>query len=261
MAITKPTDDILWAETPGDPGDVLDPSAKRTAGYQEGDPVYYNNLNYLLRSIGRAANFAKDALGAASDKLTLSGLNGYLQLDADPANVGAGAYHRLRHYATGTDVSSRLESDLLLAREGLVQLDPVNEHQGTQLALNNNVKAMASIGLQVNAGGTDWETPTLTNAVNVGSASINLSAGELTLTLLDTSGITITAGFVSFSGIRQSGGLPVLKLTPLTFHVEPGSSPKVRAQYDDAGTIKSFFTDFPTGKDANWTTNLHVILF
>lgn len=134
MAITKPTDNILWAETPGDPSDVLDPSAKRPAGYQEGDPIYYNNLNYLLRALGRGVDFAKDALGSASDRLSLSGAHGYLKLDADPANVGAGPYHILRHYASGTGVAAQLASGILKAHEGIVSLGDRSNLVGQSLA-------------------------------------------------------------------------------------------------------------------------------
>jgi hypothetical protein len=84
MPLTKPTDDIEWAES-ADPGDVTDPAAKRSGGWQVNDPLPSAGLNYLLRAAGRFAEFAADKFDSTGEKLTLGSVNADLEVTVDNA--------------------------------------------------------------------------------------------------------------------------------------------------------------------------------
>lgn len=60
---TKPTEDFLWAES-ADPGDLSDPSGKRTAGYLFEDPWPHDEANYMFRAIGRYINWLSRSAGS-----------------------------------------------------------------------------------------------------------------------------------------------------------------------------------------------------
>lgn len=83
MPIAKPTDEILWAETPNVPGDVADPTTKRSAGWQFKDPPPSNAFNYLLRAAGRFCAFAADKFDSTGEKLTLGADHAELEVATD----------------------------------------------------------------------------------------------------------------------------------------------------------------------------------
>lgn len=90
--MARPTDDFSWAPTPTDPdpatGDVVEPAAKRAAGWQENDPLPFNNMNWIQRMVGRWLDWF-DSRFTPSGELTLGATNGSLAVDSDTASVFA----------------------------------------------------------------------------------------------------------------------------------------------------------------------------
>lgn len=82
MAV-KPTDDFLWAETPADPGDVVNPTAKRTGGFLPNTDVLAEEFNYLFRALGRWVQYL-DALDISN---LLFGTNGTLNVTNDSTQL------------------------------------------------------------------------------------------------------------------------------------------------------------------------------
>ena len=78
---TKPTDDFSWAGT-ADPGDVDDPSASRSGGWQYLQPVPHDGFNWIQRMIGRWFAFF-DAMFSSAGALTLDSPNTSLEITAD----------------------------------------------------------------------------------------------------------------------------------------------------------------------------------
>lgn len=264
MAITKPTDNILWAES-ASPGDVADPSGKRAGGWQLNDALPYNNLNYLLRSTGRFGAFNADALGADSSELTLSAQHGRIELVADPANIGAGVYHIYRHVATGTNVLSQLQSDTLMAREGVVFLNE-DRDPAPQARTRNVPLVRAAIRAQVNNTGSGWDAPVLlgSNAHNVTGATITAtSPGFMQLSGVDLTGVVIDSVVVTCTQVRDGSNNILTPPFGLVAHgdIGPSNEIRIRPVFDDAGTWKHFFTDFPVGGRASFRVDFQVLVY
>lgn len=245
MATTKPTDNILWAESAGGT-DVLDPSAKRANGFVFNDPLFYNNLNYLLRSGGRYSDFCAKAFGANNGQLTLEAVNGYIELTADPANIGAGQYHTYTHVATGTSVLSKFRGDALQA-DALVILGDDDAAGGTIIDLTNNVKGLARVRLEVNAGGTGWDVTSLGD-FNMSSASASTGTGLVTVTFDDVTNITVLFAQITAGQLRDAGNSPIAsrQITP-QFQAASNSGVVFGAYLFDGTTLSDFIASYPAG--------------
>lgn len=63
MAAFKPnSEEILWAESAAG-GDISDPAAKRTAGYQFEDPWPHEEANFMFRALGRFSDWLSRSAG------------------------------------------------------------------------------------------------------------------------------------------------------------------------------------------------------
>lgn len=241
----KPTDDILWAESAGGT-DVLDPNAKRANGWVENDPLPYNNLNYLLRAGGRYSSFCAEAFGATNDQLTLTAQHGYVELTDDPANVGAGEFHTYHHIATGTSVASRWRADVVQADTAVI-LGSDTAAGGTHITLDNNIKMLAKIRLTVNAGGTDWDA-TLLEGFNAAGVSASAGTGSVTVTLTDTTDITVRFAQLTSFVVFDGGGSEVAgyMLTP-QLRSATNSGIVSTMYYYNGTTQANFITSYPAG--------------
>ncbi len=127
---TKPTDHITWAES-ADPGDLAEPSAKRPGGWQQGDALPYNALNWLLWAIGRALTFV----------LAMFGANGRLQMDASNGGLAVTT-------DTATELVYELQHDAgtLVGKAGLV-LDRLLARRSVRLAVDSSAEADGDLQL------------------------------------------------------------------------------------------------------------------
>lgn len=243
MATTKPTDDILWAESAGGT-DVADPSAKRTNGWVENDPLPYNNLNYLLRSGGRYSNFCARAFGADNGQLTLEAQHGYIELTADPANLGAGQYHTYTHVATGASVLSKFRGDALQA-DTLIILGNDDAAGGTIVDLTNNVKGLARVRLEVNAGGTGWDVTSLGD-FNMSGGSASTVTGFVTVPFDDVTNITVLFAQVTAGQLRDAGNnLIASRMVVPQFQAASNSGVVFGVQLFDGLALTNFITSYP----------------
>jgi hypothetical protein len=245
MATTKPTDNILWAESAGG-ADVADPTTKRANGWVENDPLPYNNLNYLLRSGGRYSDFCAKAFGADNGQLTLEAEYGYIELTADPANVGAGQYHTYTHVATGTSVLSKFRGDALQA-EALVILGDDDAAGGVIIDLTNNVKGLARVRLEVNAGGTGWDV-TILGDFNMGSASAATGTGLVTALFGDVTNITVQHAQITAGELRDAGNAVIAsRMVVPQFRAASNSGVTFSVQLFDGTTLTNFIASYPAG--------------
>ena len=113
MSNPKPIDDYTWADTPLDPSDVVDPAAKRAAGWQENDPLPYNGQNWIQRMISRWFKFLEEKFTALGD-LSLEASNGAMTVAQDDGSFVA---FQLYHNTPASD--AQLRADQLLADSGL----------------------------------------------------------------------------------------------------------------------------------------------
>lgn len=244
MATTKPTDDILWAESAGGT-DVLDPSAKRTNGWVENDPLPYNNLNYLLRSGGRYSDFCARAFGADNGQLTLEAQHGYIELTADPANIGAGAFHTYTHVATGTSVSSKFRADFVQTDDGVI-LGNDDSAAGAVVNLANNVKGLAHVRLEVNAGGTGWDV-TILSSFNVSSASASTGTGLVTVLFGDVTNITVLFAQITPMFLRDALSAVIPRMIAPQVQTASNSGIVFSAQAYDGATLTNLISSYPAG--------------
>ena len=245
MATTKPTDDILWAESNAVPIDVLDPSAKRANGWVEFDPVPYNNLNYLLRAGGRYSDFCAKAFGANNGQLTLEAQHGYIELTADPANLGAGAFHTYTHVATGISVSSKFRGDFVQTDEGVI-LGNDDAAAGVVINLTNNVKGLAHVRLEVNAGGTGWDT-TVLSSFNVSSASASTGTGLVTVLFGDVTNITVLFAQITPLFLRDALSAVIPRMIAPQVQTASNSGIVFSAQAFDGTTLTNLISAYPAG--------------
>jgi hypothetical protein len=245
MATTKPTDNILWAESAGG-ADVADPSTKRTNGWVENDPLPYNSLNYLLRSGGRYSNFCARAFGADNGQLTLEAQHGYIELTADPANLGAGQYHTYTHVATGASVLSRFRGDALQA-DALIILGNDDAAGGTIVDLTNNVKGLARVRLEVNAGGTGWDVTSLGD-FNMSGGSASTGTGLVTVPFDDVTNITALFAQVTAGQLRDGSNNPIAsRMVVPQFQAVSNGGVVFGGQLFDGSTLTNFITSYPAG--------------
>jgi hypothetical protein len=113
--MSKPTEDLEWAESGSN---VLEPSSLRPNGWPIGSPLASNHLNWLTRAMGRTASWVRDKFNTGGD-LSLGALYGSIKLVADPPNLGAGDRHIFEHEATGTNVVSQFQADVLRGKNAL----------------------------------------------------------------------------------------------------------------------------------------------
>lgn len=113
MAV-KPTDDFLWAETPGDPSDVVNPTPKRAGGFLPDTDVIAEEFNYLFRAAGRWIQY----LNTIDISNLLFGTNGAVALPLDTASVvrlvlSHAASGRFELVADELEAGSRLVADVV----------------------------------------------------------------------------------------------------------------------------------------------------
>lgn len=160
---TKPTDDYLWAESPPAPTDVVNPTAIRSAGWSFESPIPFNWHNYLLRALGRYVDFFNKMFSAGGD-LTLDAQNGYVELVADPPNVGAGLLHIYRHVATPVGVASQWQADSIRGLSTLQAgdaaiLEPTTDTAGLLSVLEHKCASAGVSQLRADSVGVNDETP------------------------------------------------------------------------------------------------------
>lgn len=114
--ITKPTEDMTWAEGSSN---VDDPAGLRPEGWPVRSPLASNHHNFLHRALGRGVRMLLSAFGANSSQLTLGGDNGYIELTEDSGDPIDGP-HVMTHVATGAGVISELRADSMGVRRGLL---------------------------------------------------------------------------------------------------------------------------------------------
>lgn len=118
--MSKPTEDLSWAETPPAPGDVLEPTTVRGGGYPLGAPLPYNHVNWLLRALGRTAAWVRTRFGDDGE-MTLGAANGGIELTEDSGDPIDGP-HIYTHKAKAAGVTSEFRSDAFGARRGLLYM-------------------------------------------------------------------------------------------------------------------------------------------
>jgi hypothetical protein len=160
---TKPTDDYLWAESPPAPTDVVNPTAIRSAGWSFQSPIPFNWHNYLLRALGRWTDFFSSMFSSGGD-LTLDAENGYVELVADPPNVGAGLLHIYRHVATPVGVASQWQADSIRGLSTLQAgdaaiLEPTTDDVGLLSVLEHKCASAGVSQLRADSVGVNDETP------------------------------------------------------------------------------------------------------
>lgn len=160
---TKPTDDYLWAESPPAPTDVENPTVIRSAGWSFQSPIPFNWHNYLLRALGRWTDFFSSMFSSSGD-LTLDAENGYVELVADPPNVGAGLLHIYRHVATPVGVASQWQADSIRGLSTLQAgdaaiLEPTTDTAGLLSVLEHKCASAGVSQLRADSVGVNDETP------------------------------------------------------------------------------------------------------
>lgn len=160
---TKPTDDYLWAESPPSPTDVENPTIIRSAGWSFQSPIPFNWHNYLLRALGRWTDFFSSMFSSSGD-LTLDAEYGYVELVADPPNVGAGLLHIYRHVATPVGVASQWQADSIRGLSTLQAgdaaiLEPTTDTAGLLSVLEHKCASAGVSQLRADSVGVNDENP------------------------------------------------------------------------------------------------------
>lgn len=160
---TKPTDDYLWAESPASPTDVENPTIIRSGGWTFRSAIPFNWHNYLLRALGRWTDFFSSMFSSGGD-LTLDAENGYVELVADPPNVGAGLLHIYRHVATPVGVASQWQADSIRGLNTLQAgdaaiLEPTTDDAGLLSVLEHKCASAGVSQLRADSVGVNDETP------------------------------------------------------------------------------------------------------
>lgn len=86
--MTRPTDDYLWAES-ASPGDIDNPTVKRSGGYLFENELPHNQFNYLLRSPGRWIDYLRyqgDGRATLQSAITNAGAGELTRVEPDISN-------------------------------------------------------------------------------------------------------------------------------------------------------------------------------
>ena len=260
MADTKPTLNVRWALTPAAASDVLDPSAQRAAGWTENSPLPYNNLNYLLQSVGEFAHFNSRALGPTNDMLTLTAVNGHVDLISDPANLAAGDRQEYRHVATGTNVPSRWSSDQINGRDSWILGEPEAVGFGRDNFVDDTrqlVKMGAVFRLRIPSG----LVADLVDGLNCVSATINL--GEDAIDLAWDEAITVNRIMVTMKPVRNGAGVrQAANEQGWTFAAEAyASGVRIRPYFFNGTNFDDVVDDWVAPARADWNVEIMVTVY